>query len=112
MGYRSLSHQPAPFLPQTPFEVQIDNSWITSDLIKSIISTNVFQLFLQEQSIDSALVSALDFIVLDASEEPNIGAIAQNLRPILQNQGRSLIITQGFICKDDQYNHFPLFLGW
>ena len=65
-----------------------------------IISTNVFQLFLQEQSIESSLVSALDFMVLDDSEEPNVEAIAQNLQPILQDQEKSLIITQGFICKD------------
>ncbi len=86
-------------LVKLPFDDAVTKQIIAQG---EIISTNVFQLFLQEQSIDSALVSALDFIVLDASEEPNIGAIAQNLRPILQNQGRSLIITQGFICKDDQ----------
>ena len=80
-----------------PFEEVVTKQIIAQG---EIISTNVFQLFLQEQSIDSALISALDFMALDAAEEPNVEAISENLQPILRNHGKSLVITQGFICND------------
>lgn len=75
---------------------------ITKQIIAQgeIISTTIFQLYLQEQSIDCALISALDFMSLDAAEEPNLEAISQNLQTLLKTRGKPLVITQGFICRD------------
>lgn len=67
-----------------------------------VISTNIFQLFLQENAIDSSLVSALDFMVLDLQGEPDMELIAHNLTPVFEHYGRQLLITQGFICNDHQ----------
>jgi len=80
-----------------PFEDVVTKQIIAQG---EIISTHIFQLFLQEQSVEGSLVSALDFMVLDASDEPNVKSIAKNLKPILQEKKTSLIITQGFICHD------------
>lgn len=67
-----------------------------------LISTNIFQLYLQEGSIQSSLISALDFMVLDRSGEPDIELIEHNLGPVFKSNGRELLITQGFICRDHQ----------
>lgn len=67
-----------------------------------IISTTIFQLYLQEQSIDGALISALKFMVLDTAEEPFLEGISQNLKAELKTQGKPLVITQGFICHDHE----------
>jgi len=84
-------------LVKVPFEETITKKVIAQG---EIISTNIFQLYLQELKINSSLVSALDFMVLDQDGEPNIEAISKNLSPIFQQYGRELLITQGFICND------------
>jgi aspartate kinase len=86
---------------QQPFDVLTTKKIIAQG---EVISTNIFQLFLQEKHIESALVSALDFMVLDRSGEPDIELIAHNMRPVFEKHGRSLLITQGFICNDHQGN--------
>jgi aspartate kinase len=84
---------------QQPFEVLTTQKIIAQG---EIISTHIFQLFLEENSVQSALVSALDFMVLDRSGEPDIELIANNLSPVFKEHGRQLLITQGFICNDHQ----------
>jgi aspartate kinase len=66
-----------------------------------ILSTNLMQLYLEESSISSSLISALDFIHIDEKGEPKIAQISKNLRPILNsNLPQDLWITQGFICTN------------
>lgn len=65
-----------------------------------IISTHVFQFFLQEKGIKSALISALDFMWLDEKNEPNLPKITQQLSSIINQSENCLFITQGFICND------------
>lgn len=66
-----------------------------------IISTNLVQLYLEERNITSNLISALDFMKIDANKEPVIASISEKLKPILQQQThQNLWITQGFICRN------------
>ena len=66
-----------------------------------ILSTNMVSLFLEESSISSTLISALDFIVVDDENEPIPKEIKERLVPILnQEKNTNLWITQGFICKN------------
>jgi aspartate kinase len=59
------------------------------------------QLYLEESSISSSLISALDFIQIDEKDEPKVAQISKNLRPILNtNLTQDLWITQGFICTN------------
>lgn len=65
-----------------------------------LISTNVFQFYLQEKKIQSSLISALDFMSLDENNEPDLPLISKNLTTVLDRQKNSIVITQGFICND------------
>ena len=68
-----------------------------------VISTNFFQLYLEELQEASALVSALDFMVIDGHGEPKFPVIRERLTKILNNHpGRHLWITQGFICRNER----------
>ncbi|MDA0193677.1 MAG: aspartate kinase [Bacteroidetes bacterium] len=65
-----------------------------------IISTNLFQLFLEESGQSSVLINALDFMYLDENQEPNLPLIGRKLKPILSNiKDIPIIVTQGYICR-------------
>lgn len=84
---------------QTPYRPLLTKETLSQG---ELISTHVFELYLQERNIDGTLVSALDFMVLDANQEPDLELISQNIRPFVNNLG--ITVTQGFICKDHQGN--------
>lgn len=65
-----------------------------------IISTNIVQLYLEEQQLESQLISALDFMVLDENNEPDLSKISTALNNKLENLTNNTIITQGFICRN------------
>jgi aspartate kinase len=66
-----------------------------------LLSTKLFCVFLEEQSIDHQLLPALDFMSIDANGEPHVEAIRAKLTPILaQYATKKLFITQGYICKN------------
>jgi aspartate kinase len=66
-----------------------------------LLSTKLFSVYLSEQGIGHALLPALDFMRIDAHEEPQLDAIRDNLKGLLQQQaGKKLFITQGFICRN------------
>lgn len=68
-----------------------------------IISTNLFSLYLQELREAVALVSALDFMVIDGHGEPVFQVIRERLSKILSNHsGGNTWVTQGFICRNDR----------
>lgn len=88
-------------LIQTPFDPLIQKRIIAQG---ELISTQIFHLFLQESSIQGSLVSALDFMTIDESGEPNMNAISDKISPFLELNNRNIIITQGFICQDHEGN--------
>lgn len=63
-----------------------------------LISTNLFHLYLAEQQVESALVSALSFMSIDENGEPETTKIKDKLTKIIQKTTQDIIITQGFIC--------------
>ena len=66
-----------------------------------LVSTNLFQLYMEEQS-DSVLLSALDFMQIDKYGEPNTNVIQDRLSKILANHSSTdTFITQGFICRNE-----------
>jgi len=68
-----------------------------------IISTTLFHLRLKEKGISSVLLSALDFMLIDAENEPNIDFIKENAGLQLEKYpNENLFITQGFICRNAQ----------
>jgi aspartate kinase len=66
-----------------------------------LISTALFNLYLEEQHIDSVLLPALNFMRIDKDGEPDVYYIKENLkRELKQHEGHNLFITQGYICRD------------
>lgn len=66
-----------------------------------LISTKLFSVYLKEQGIDHELLPALEFMSIDANDEPQVEAISQKLTKLLQQYpNKKLFITQGYICRN------------
>ena len=63
-----------------------------------LLSTQLFQRYLQESKMQSTLLPALDFMSIDENKEPEIPRIRESLGAILSSHKNELYITQGFIC--------------
>ncbi len=68
-----------------------------------LMSTNLFNLFLEEHGVKSKLVLALDYVHLSGEGEPVVKDISQKLNAIIQeDKEHNLFITQGFICLNHE----------
>lgn len=66
-----------------------------------LLSTKLFSIYLEEIGADHALLPALDFMMIDANDEPQIGSIRVKLAQRLdQYKNKKLFITQGYICRN------------
>lgn len=66
-----------------------------------LLSTKLFSIYLSEKKIDHVLLPALDFMTIDAYDEPQIGTIKVKLAQLLKkNAGKKICITQGYICRN------------
>jgi aspartate kinase len=66
-----------------------------------LLSTKLFSVYLDEQKIDHAFLPALDFMSIDANDEPQVEVIREKLNAILrQHASQKLFITQGYICRN------------
>ena len=66
-----------------------------------LLSTQMFEAYLQEEGVSSALLPALDFMLIDADNEPVLSFTEEKLSAILsQLPDRQVFITQGFICRN------------
>ncbi len=66
-----------------------------------LMSTKLFSAFLAENHIDHVLLSALEFMTIDANEEPQLGSIKIKLAQLLKKHAdKNILITQGYICKN------------
>ncbi len=66
-----------------------------------LLSTTIFQLYLNELGEKSALLPALEFMRIDKNAEPDTNFIAENLaKQLSEQQGNTIYITQGFICRN------------
>lgn len=66
-----------------------------------LLSTKIFSTYLEEKNIEHALLPALEFMSIDANDEPQVPSIKQKLSNLLkQHPGKKLFITQGYICRN------------
>jgi len=66
-----------------------------------LMSTKLFSASLEEKNIDHLLLPALEFMSIDANEEPNMNSIRQRLNALLTKYpDTALFITQGYICRN------------
>lgn len=68
-----------------------------------IISTQIFQFYLEELHQEAVLLSSLDFMRIDESLEPDLSFLEKNLPPILTKYpDHKIFIAQGYICLNAQ----------
>ncbi|HJV19354.1 MAG TPA: aspartate kinase [Sediminibacterium sp.] len=66
-----------------------------------LMSTKLFCVYLQEKGIDHALMPALEFMLIDANEEPQLDMIKVKLAEQLKlHADKKILVTQGYICRN------------
>lgn len=66
-----------------------------------LLSTAMFHFYLEETGVDSVLLPALNFMRIDANDEPDMHYIETNLKQELEKTPNALLfITQGYICRN------------
>jgi aspartate kinase len=66
-----------------------------------LLSTAMEHFYLEEIGIKSVLLPALNFMRIDANDEPDLKYIEENLKLELAKHGETnLFITQGYICRN------------
>ncbi|MFN8264563.1 MAG: aspartate kinase [Chitinophagaceae bacterium] len=79
------------------------NDALNKDILAQgeLMSTKMFSCYLEEKGIDHILLPALDFMSIDAYEEPQVPVIKGKLEQLLsQNSTKKIFITQGYICRN------------
>ena len=81
-----------------PFTIKQEKELVAEG---ELLSTKMFQVYLEEKGDSSVLLPALDFMRIDADGEPELGTIEEKLTSILaQHADKKIIVTQGFICRN------------
>ncbi|RYU94155.1 aspartate kinase [Emticicia agri] len=81
-----------------PFTLKQDKEIVAEG---ELLSTQMFEAYLQEEGINSALLPALDFMLIDADNEPVLSFTEEKLSAMLEQlPNKDLFITQGFICRN------------
>ncbi|MFI1744983.1 aspartate kinase [Thalassobellus sediminis] len=66
-----------------------------------LLSTYMFNAYLKQEGIRSALLPALSFMRIDEAKEPNIEYVKEHFATVLNDaEDSDIYITQGFICLD------------
>jgi aspartate kinase len=66
-----------------------------------LLSTKLFCTYLEEKGIEHAYLPALEFMMIDSYDEPQIGSIRVKLNQQLgKHPGKNLYITQGYISRN------------
>lgn len=66
-----------------------------------LLSTKIFSIYLHQQEIPHVWLAALDFMSIDASEEPQVASIKGKLLQLLDaHKDANLFVTQGYICRN------------
>jgi aspartate kinase len=82
----------------SPFTLKQDKELVAQG---EILSTQLFTAYLQEMGDSVVLLPALDFMRIDADNEPELLVIEKKLNDLLANQtNKHIIVTQGFICRN------------
>src|SRR5688500_10943489 len=79
------------------------NEALNKDILAQgeLLSTKLFSVYLQEIEQDHVLLPALDFMSIDAYDEPQVPAIKAKLTQLVdQHKNKPLFITQGYICRN------------
>jgi aspartate kinase len=81
------------------------NDALNKDILAQgeLMSTKLFSCYLDQENHEHLLLPALDFMAIDANDEPQVLDIRAKLTKILdQHSGIKMFITQGYICKNSR----------
>lgn len=68
-----------------------------------LLSTKLFSVYLAEQGISHELLPALEFMSIDANDEPQVETIREKINKVLKRYpDQNLFITQGYICRNSR----------
>jgi len=85
-------------IAKVPYTVKQEKEMVA---LGELLSTQIFEAYLQEEGVNSTLLSALDFMVIDADNEPIMSEISTKLAATLAPvKDKQIFITQGFICRN------------
>jgi aspartate kinase len=79
------------------------NEALNKDILAQgeLMSTKLFSYYLEEKGQAHVLLPALDFMAIDANDEPQVLAIRTKLLKALEGHpGMPIFITQGYICRN------------
>jgi len=79
------------------------NEALNKDILAQgeLMSTKLFSYYLEEKGQDHVLLPALDFMAIDANDEPQVLTIrAKLLKALESHPGKPIFITQGYICRN------------
>lgn len=66
-----------------------------------LMSTKLFCVYLEEKGVSHELLPALEFMSIDANEEPQLGSIKIKLAQLLKKHSdKNILVTQGYICRN------------
>ena len=85
------------------FAVNVFNLFQERSLLSQgeLLSTKMFNLFLEEDGVKCALLPALDFMRINRDEEPDMEYIRDHIaKEIAKRSEIKLFITQGYICRN------------
>jgi aspartate kinase len=81
------------------------NDALNKDILAQgeLMSTKLFCLYLEEIGVDHVFLPALDFMMIDSNDEPQVLVIRERLKKSLEHHpGKKLFITQGYICRNSK----------
>jgi aspartate kinase len=82
----------------SPFTQKQDKELVAQG---EILSTQMFAAYMEEVGDSIVLIPALDFMRIDADNEPELAVIEEKLGHLLSKQtDKQIIVTQGFICRN------------
>lgn len=79
------------------------NDALNKDILAQgeLMSTKMFSIYLESIGLHHVLLPALDFMSIDANDEPQVLTIRTKLKKALEAYpGKDLFITQGYICRN------------
>lgn len=79
------------------------NDALNKDILAQgeLMSTKMFSIYLDSIGLQHVLLPALDFMAIDANDEPQVLSIRAKLKKVLDGYpGIQLFITQGYICRN------------
>jgi aspartate kinase len=81
-----------------PYTVKEEKEMVA---LGELLSTQIFETYLQEEGVSSTLLPAIDFMVIDEDNEPIMADIEKKLAVTLAPvKDKQIFVTQGFICRN------------